>query len=340
MKAALIHAPGDLRVGEVPIHEPGPDDVLVKVHACGVCPSDVRYYAGTRSQPMRAVPYTPGHEWAGTVEAVGANVKNLAVGDRVAANPRVICGHCYYCGRGMSNYCENLRRSVRGGFAEYGVGPASNLYRIPDNVSFETASFAEPLACCINGSLNTGYGFGDTVVVVGGGPIGLIHVQLAHAAGSRVIAVEPIARRLEVASQLGAHFTIDPSKEDAVARVKELTDGRGANAVVVAVGNKAAAAQALEMTAIGAAVNLFAGFHPVQSLDIDLNVIHYKQLHLTGSHDFTPHHFRAALQFMADKTVQLEPLISHRLPLEETKRGFDTVIAREGLKVMVEVNGN
>jgi L-iditol 2-dehydrogenase len=337
VKSALIYAPGDLRLGEVPRQEPGPDDVLVRVHACGVCPSDVRYYAGTSSRPMRPPPYTPGHEWAGTVLSVGANVTTLAPGDRVAANPRVVCGHCYYCGRGMSNYCENLRRTVRGGFAEYGVGPASNIHRIPDNVSFEEASFAEPLACCINGSLNTGYGFGDTVAVVGAGPIGLLHVQLARAAGARVIAVEPIAARLEVAAELGAHATIDPSREDTVARVKALTDGRGANAVVVAVGNKAAAAQALEMTAIGAAVNLFAGFHPPQGLEVDLNTIHYKQLRLTGSHDFTPHHFRAGLQFMADRVVRLEPLISHRLPLEETKRGFDAVIAREGLKVMVQI---
>jgi L-iditol 2-dehydrogenase len=339
MRAALIHAPGDMRMGEVPQPEIGADHVLVKVHACGVCPSDVRYYAGTSARPMRPPPYVPGHEWSGTVLAVGADVATLAPGDRVAANPRVVCGHCYYCGRGMSNYCENLRRTVRGGFAEYGVGPASNLYKVPDGVSFEEASFAEPLACCINGSSNTGYGFGDTVVVVGAGPIGLIHVQLARAAGSRVISVEPIAQRLEVAARLGAHATVDPTAEDAVARVKALTDGRGANAVVVAVGNKAAAAQALEMTATGAAVNLFAGFHPPQSIELDLNTIHYKQLRLTGSHDFTPHHFRAGLQMMADHTVDLEPLISHRLPLDETKRGFDTVIAREGLKVMVHVDG-
>jgi len=339
VKAALIYAPGDLRIGEVPRHDVGPDDVLVKVHACGVCPSDIRFYAGER-EPMRPPPYTPGHEWSGIVEAVGANVKTLVVGDRVTANPRVVCGQCFYCGRGMSNYCENLRRVVRGGFAEYGVGPASNLYRIPDHVSFEEAAFAEPLACCINGRYNSGYGFGDTVVVVGCGPIGLIHVQLARAAGSRVVAVELIERRLEKAAEVGAHVTINPAREDAVGRVKQLTDGRGANAVVVAIGNKAAAAQALEMAAIGANVNLFAGFYPKQSLDLDLNLIHYKQLKLTGSHDFTPHHFRAGLQLMVDRTVRLEPLISHRLPLEETKRAFDTVLAREGLKVMVHLNGH
>lgn len=136
MKAALIHAPGDLRVGEAPRPELGPGDVAIKVAACGVCPSDVRYYQGTRAQPMRPPPYVPGHEWAGTIEAVGPEVTGLAVGDRVVANPRVVCGHCYYCGRGISNYCQNLKRTVRGGFAEYGAGPASNIYKVPDGLSF------------------------------------------------------------------------------------------------------------------------------------------------------------------------------------------------------------
>jgi len=336
MRAALVYGPGDLRIGEAPDHNYGPNEVLIRIEACGVCPSDVRFYAGTGGSHARRIPYTPGHEWAGVVEAVGAEVEGFAPGDRVVPNWRVICGHCYYCGRGQSNKCLNIQYGkVRGGFAEWGVSPASNLYKIPNGTTFEEAAFAEPLACCLNGNQNTHITPGDDVVVIGTGPIGLMHVQLAKAVGARVIAVDRIASRLEMAAKLGASEVIDGSADDPVAKVKKLTEGRGANGVIVAVGSGTASQQAIEMAGINAYVNLFAGFYPPVSIPVDLNTVHYKQLKLTGSHDFTPFHFRTAVKYIADKTVRVEPLISHRLPLAETKKGFDTVIAREGLKVMI-----
>jgi L-iditol 2-dehydrogenase len=339
MRAALVYAQGDLRPGEAEKPKPGPNEVLIRIEVCGVCPSDVRFYAGTGGHAPRHLPYTPGHEWAGVIEELGEGITGFAVGDRVVPNWRVICGSCYYCGRGMSNYCQNIQHGkVRGGFAEYGAAPVSNVYKIPDGTTFEEASFAEPLACCLNGNENTRIRMGDDVVVVGTGPIGLLHIQLAKAAGGRVIAVDRIASRLEMASKLGASAVIDGSVEDPIARIKSLTDGRGANAVIVAVGSGEAAKQALEMTCIGASVNLFAGFYPPTTFPLDPNIIHYKELNLTGSHDFEPYHFRTALKFISDKTVRVEPLISHRLSLEETKQGFDAVIGRQGLKVMIHTS--
>lgn len=336
MHAAVIYGSGDLRVGEVEVRTIEPDEVLIRIHACGICPSDLRFYEGARKDPPRPLPYVPGHEWAGVVEQVGEAVQGFKPGDRVVPNPRVICGHCYYCGKGMSNYCTNLVRRVTGGFAEYGVAPASNLYHIADHVSFEEASFCEPLACCINGNQNSSIQLGDDVVVVGTGAIGLMHVQLAKAAGARVIAVERIVARLELAARLGADELIDGTREDPVARVKELTGGRGANAIIVAVGGAAPAELALQLGDIGASINLFAGTHPTASIPLDLNLIHYKQLRLTGSHDFTPHHFRTALKYISEGRVAVKPLISHYLPLNELKRGFEIVGAREGIKVMVQ----
>ncbi len=339
MKAALIYGVGDLRTGEAERPEiTHPDDVLIRVRACGVCPSDLRAYTGTRGG-MRNFPYVPGHEWAGEVVAVGAAVSKFKIGDRVVPSPRVTCGKCYYCTRGVFNYCEDLARGrVRGGFAQYGVALEGNLFKIPDHVSYREASFCEPLACCINGSLYSDIGFGDDVVIVGAGPIGLMHMQLAKIQGARVIVSEFYEERLAKAKELGADELIYAGKEDAVARVKELTEGRGANTVIVAVGAPKALQQALDMAGINAYVNYFAGTYPPTTIPLDPNVVHYKQLRLTGSHDYNPPHFRSALRFIELGMVKVTPLISHVLTLDETKQGFDIVAGQKGLKVMVDTD--
>jgi L-iditol 2-dehydrogenase len=339
MKAAQLYGVGDLRVEEVdqPLIS-SDDEVLIRIHACGICPSDLRAYTGVR-EGHRPFPYTPGHEWAGEIVALGDGVEGFAIGDRVVPSWRVVCGTCHYCIRGFWNYCENLQYGrVRGGFAEYGVAPVESLLRIPAGVSYEEASFCEPLACCINGSLYTGIEFGHTVVIIGAGPIGLMHLQLAKHAGARVIVSELIPERLEKAEELGADTLVYADRRDAVEQVKELTDGYGADAVIVAVGARRALVQALDMAGIGGAVNFFAGVYPSLTLDLDPNLIHYKQIRLTGSHDYTPYHFRTALSFIEMETVKVAPLVSHELPLARTKEGFDIVAGQEGLKVIVTMD--
>jgi len=336
MQAARLYNVGDLRVEEVDRPSISADDeVLIRIHVCGICPSDLRAYTGVR-RPHRPFPYTPGHEWAGEVVAVGDGVEGFDVGDRVVPSWRVVCGECHYCLRGFWNYCERLQYGrVRGGFAEFGVALTKSLLKIPQEVSYQEASFCEPLACCINGSLYTGIGFGDDVVVIGAGPIGLMHLQLAKHAGARVIVSELIPERLEKAQELGADALVNAQGGDPVEQVKELTDGYGADAVIVAVGARRALEQALEMAGIGGAVNFFAGVYPPVTLDLDPNLIHYKQIRLTGSHDYTPYHFQTALRFIATGTVQVAPLISHELPLERVKEGFDIVAGQQGLKVII-----
>ena len=339
MKAARLYGVGDLRVEEVerPAIAAG-DEVLIRIHACGICPSDLRAYTGLRP-PGRPTPYTPGHEWAGEVVAVGEAVEGFAVGDRVVPSWRVVCGRCIYCLRGMHNFCQNLARDrVRGGFAGYGVAAAESLLKIPAGVSYQEASFCEPLACCINGSLDSDIQFGDDVVVIGGGPIGLLHLQLARHSGARVTVSDLLPERLQEAVELGADSTIDAGREDPVRRVQELTDGRGADVVIVAVGAPRALEQALQMAGLGGTVNFFAGTYPPATLALDPNLIHYKQIRLTGSHDYTPYHFRTALRFVEMGTVRVAPLISHALPLAQVKEGFDVVAGREGLKVMITMD--
>jgi L-iditol 2-dehydrogenase len=263
-------------------------------------------------------------------------VAGFALGDRVVPSWRVACGKCYYCIRGQHNFCENLGRGrVRGGFAEFGVAAAESLLKIPDGLSYQEACFCEPVACCINGHLDSSVAFGDDVVVIGAGPIGLLHLQLAVHAGARVWVSELLPERLVVADALGADALIDASQDDPVRWVGERTAGRGADVVIVAVGAPRALEQALAMAGNCSTVNYFAGTYPPTTLQIDPNLLHYKQIRLTGSHDYTPAHFCTALRFLEIGTVKVAPLISHELPLALVKDGFDVVAGREGLKVMI-----
>jgi L-iditol 2-dehydrogenase len=336
MRAALLQAPRELRIESVERPEPAEDQVLIRIHNCGVCPSDVRSYTGERGGHF---PRTAGHEWAGEVTAVGSAVDGFHPGDRVVPDWRVTCGECYYCRRGIFNYCRNLVRGrVKGGFAEFGVAPVSNLRHVPDHVPYRAACFCEPLACCLNGIARNNIRPGDDVVVVGAGQIGLMHLQLARNLGARVIACDPISPRLDKARELGADEVVCPGREDAVARVMELTEGRGANAVIVAVGAPPAIELGLQVAGINGSVNLFAGTYPPATLAVDPNLIHYKQLAVVGSHDFSPHDFTTALKLIATGRVRVEPLISHEMPLERVQEAFEMVTERQGLKLMIDLN--
>jgi len=338
MQAALLYGVRDLRGAET--DRPAiaaADEVLIGIHACGICPSDLRAYTGVR-KPQRDFPYTPGHEWAGRVVGLGDAVKGLAVGDRVVPSWRVVCGKCHYCIRGLPNFCENLQSGrVRGGFAEYGVAPAESLLKIPATVSFQEACFCEPLACCINGSQYSNIGLGADVVIVGAGPIGLLHLQLAKRAGARVIVSDLLRERLQKAEELGADALVSAAQGDPVRRVNELTAGRGADVVIVAVGAPRALQQALEMAGLCATVNFFAGTYPPATLALDPNLIHYKQIRLTGSHDYSPLDFQNALRLIELGLVKVAPLLSHELSLARVKEGFDIVARQEGLKVCIRM---
>jgi L-iditol 2-dehydrogenase len=251
----------------------------------------------------------------------------------------VVCGQCYYCKRGYHNFCENLLPGqAQGGFSEYGIAKARGLLKIPDSVLFTHACLTEPLACCINGNLLSSITLGDCVAIIGTGPIGLMHVQLSRHQGACIIASDLQAERLNKAQELGASYIINAAQENPVERVQELTNGYGADAVIVAVGGRPAFQQALEMVGKNGTINFFAGTHPPAILEVDPNLIHYKQIRLTGSSDYTPVHFETALQLITTKTIMIEPLISHILPLAQIREGFELVSRRRGLKVVIQMN--
>ena len=168
-KSAILYGPKDVRIESVPVKQPEPNQALIKIKACGVCPTDVRSYTGLRKGQY---PRGLGHEWVGEIVKLGSEFSGFNIGDRVAADWRVVCGNCYFCRKGIFNYCQKTRNEfVSGGFCEYGLSIASNLRIIPENISYEEAVFTEPLACCINGNRNTHISLGDDVVIIGSGPI-------------------------------------------------------------------------------------------------------------------------------------------------------------------------
>jgi L-iditol 2-dehydrogenase len=333
MQAARLYGPHDVRIEPVPIPTPAAGELLVRVTRCGICPSDVRAYEGVfRSRPD--YPTVTGHEWTGHVVTVGAKGGAVQVGQRVVVDWHSPCGSCHYCRRGYPNYCENLGRS-QGGFAEYCLGRADKARIVPDSVGDDEACFCEPVACCLNGIESLHLRPGDDALIIGCGPIGLIQVQLARAQGARVIALDLLPERLRLASELGAAHTVPAAEVDSAGAVRELTAGRGAIGVMVTVGDPKLVGQAVEMAAPTGVVNLFAGFYPNGEAQFDFNAIHYRQITLTGSHNFLPRHFDAALHAIQHGTVQVRPLVSQILPLADIQRGLDTVSRLEGLKVLI-----
>lgn len=337
-KSAILYGPKDVRIEDIILKQINPKQALIKIKACGVCPTDVKFYTGLRKVEY---PRGLGHEWVGEIIELGSEFSGFNIGDRVAVDWRVVCGKCYYCRKGIFNYCQKTKNElVNGGFREYGLSIASNLRIIPENLSYEEAVFTEPLACCINGNRNAKISFGDDVFIIGSGPIGMLHIQLAKNNGARVIVSDPIEERLEMARSLGANDTINPMKEDVIKRVLDMTEGRGANVVIVAVGKPAAVKLGIDVSAICGTINFFAGVYPSSSIDFDPNIVHYKQLVITGSHDFTPHDFTMALKLMEYGIVKVKPIISHVIPLSDISSAFDIVANQKGLKVVVKMNHN
>ncbi|MEM2514879.1 MAG: alcohol dehydrogenase catalytic domain-containing protein [Candidatus Bathyarchaeia archaeon] len=338
MKAALLYGPRDLRVEEIDIPRISDDQVLIKIMACGICPTDVRVYTGDRHIIVPG-PRVMGHEWVGEIVEVGKNIKNFKVGDRVAVNGKIPCGRCYYCINGLDRMCPDLfnigRASVTPGMAEFGKASERAIFPIPENVSYIEASFAEPLSCCINAVQNCNVKFGDDVLIIGAGPMGLILMQLCKIQGARIIVSETIEERLKKAKELGSDDIINPKEVDFVKTIKDLTGGRGPDVVIVSIGNPMAEMQALEVVRKNGVVCFFGGTWPEVKLEINPNFIHYNEIKLTGASNYNYSVFPRSLKLMASKLIKLETLVSHILPLERAKEGFELVEKRIGLKVIV-----
>lgn len=334
MKVARLHGPLDMQIDEMPMPEIGPREVLIRVACCGVCGTDVDAYVGKQPRGWTITyPFRMGHELAGTVVATGKEVSTVAPGDAVVADGRLTCGYCYYCRRGLWSACQNAGY-FSGGLAQYATYPFTNLVKVPATVSLEEAAFAEPLACVVNGQAKIDVAPGAVAVVIGDGPIGMMHAQMLHHRGAYTIMIGLLDHRLAIAERLGINMVINSTKQDPVAAIREASDGRGADVVVIAAGSVAALEQAIDLAARRGHVLYFAAtLAPAVTLDLDL--IHYKELRLVGSYDSTIAQYEDALALIRAGAVQVKPLITHRLGLEQVQAGFEIARRHEGLKVQI-----
>lgn len=345
MRVARFYAPEDIRIEDIAEPTPGPDEIKIKVRACSTCGTDVKIsrFGHHHIDPPRVM----GHEIAGEIVELGSDVEGWSAGDRVQVIAAIPCGECEFCTRGSMTICPNqvsMGYHFDGGFAEYMIVPRNvlavdGLNRIPDGVGFDEASVAEPFACAINAQNLARVGSGDVVVVIGSGPIGCLHVRLARSRGAaRVFLVELSRERLEMAAAVVApDAAIVSGEEDAVARVLELTDGRGADVVITAAASGAAQEQALLMVAPQGRISFFGGLPKTDpTITLDSNAVHYRELTIVGANGSSPEHNKQALALIADGSVPVKDLITHRLGLDQVLDGIGIVARGEAIKVTIE----
>jgi len=341
VKAAIYYDVNNVRIKSIPTPKIGSDEVLIHVKACGICASDYRSVKIRRSPYIRP-PRILGHEIAGEIVEVGDNVEGLEEGMRVTIAPGVGCGKCSFCLTGMDNLCKDrliIGANLDGGFAEYIKLPTAYLKGVipfSENLTFEEAALTEPLSCCLHGIIRADVKLGDTVVILGAGPIGLFHLQLAKALGANVIVVETVKKRKELAQKFGADEVIDFKEVDPVKAVKDLTNGEKADKVIVAVGSVQAITQGLNMVKDAGTLLIFGGVPPGTSMNIDPNLIHYSEINVTGSIDSTIAEFKKALELISKKIIDVNSMISHRISLENIMKGFELIEKKESIKVIVK----
>lgn len=347
MKALRFYAPEDVRLVDVPEPECGIDEVKIKVRNCSTCGTDVKIFNNGHVNITGET--TMGHEIAGEVVEVGENaLGGFAIGDRVQCIAAVPCGECHECKKGWMEVCQNqtsVGYQYDGGFAEYMIVPqqvlkVDGLNRIPDNVGFDEASAAEPFACAINAQEQLGIQEGDFTVVFGAGPIGCMHIRIArgvHKVGP-IVLVDINDERLKMsAAAVQPDYVINSANDDVIAKVMELTDGRGADVIITATPANVTQEQAISMAARQGRISFFGGLpknDPV--IKCDSNVVHYRQLHIHGANGSSPDHNKRALQYISTGQVPVKDLITRHLPLEEALEAFRIVKAGEAIKVTVE----
>ncbi len=339
MRVAMYYNNHDVRLEEIPTPQIGSGELLVRVEACGICGSDVmEWYRRDR------VPLVLGHEIGGQIAAVGDGVERYKEGDRVSAAHHVPCNTCHYCLSGHHTVCNTLRQTNfdPGGFAEYIRLPAINVdhgvFLLPDELSYEEATFIEPLACVLRGQRLAHIQPGHSVLIIGNGIAGLLHVQLARALGAGcVVATDINNYRLEVAQQFGADAAIH-AKEDLPSRLRQVNQGRLADLVIVCTGATSAIAQALQSVERGGTVLFFAPTNPGVTIPISINDLFWRNdITLTTSYAGSPADYTAALELIRARSMHIHKMITHRLGLAEAGLGFQLVAdAQNSIKVIIE----
>ena len=319
MIAAVLYGKENLQIEEVSVPSIGPGDVLVRVQAALTCGTDVKVFRRGYHARMIVPPALFGHELAGDIVAMGEDVKGFHIGQRVVAANSAPCGECFYCRRENENLCDDLLFN-NGAYAEYIGIPARiverNMYEIPDHVNYQDAALVEPLSCVMRGLDETGIQPGDSVAVIGLGPIGLMFVRLAKAYGARVLAIGRRQTQLNRAGQMGAdELLASTDSAETVKQVRELTGGRGADVAIEAVGLPEAWETAVRLLRRGGVVNFFGGCPNDSRISLDTSLLHYSEITCKASFHHTPAHIRKALDFVSRGVITARDFVNRVEPL-------------------------
>ncbi|MDO4667474.1 MAG: alcohol dehydrogenase catalytic domain-containing protein [Streptococcus sp.] len=344
MKAIVELGVKKIEIQDLPIPKIKEDEVLVKIRANGLCTNDVRDYVG---DTVYSFPRIGGHEFSGEIVEVGSNVNPnyFKKGDHVVKYIIPYCGECYYCKNGHENLCNEVYTSVifqneNGisgfrGMQEYLAVKSRDLYKYPKGTSYLHSSLTEPVACVVNSIERANILFGQDVLIIGGGVMGLIHVMLAKLKGARVLVSEPNKERRKFAEKLGADITFNPFECDAVAFVKEKTEGRGADYVFNTSANPKVTVQALDFTAKGGKTFLFSSLHPNDPIATDLGILHSQEKVVTGTVSPTIPTFYRAVQLISKKLINIEPLIDKTFQYEDAIEAFEYAMKPETFKTII-----
>jgi 2-desacetyl-2-hydroxyethyl bacteriochlorophyllide A dehydrogenase len=339
MKAAVFYGPNDLRLEKVPVPEVGENDVLLKVDMCGICGTDVHIFRGHFPAPN--LPLIPGHEFVGHIVAVGSKVEHVRIDDYVTADINISCGHCYFCRRQQKLFCQQIRQigvHMHGGLAEYVVAPAASIYHVPPELSVRQGAYIEPLACAVHGQDRANIRAGSSVAIIGAGPMGLAHIQLAKIRGaSLIICTELNTTRLQKAITMGADVAVDAGATDPVAEVLRLTEGRGADYVIEAVGTIPTYQQAFEMVRRGGTVVAYGAAPSTASLDLKPFDIYSKELTIVGSYAGTYETWPEAIALIKGGRFDPDKIVTQVAPLEEIVGALETAEKdKDVIKIQVQ----
>ncbi|MDH5440060.1 MAG: alcohol dehydrogenase catalytic domain-containing protein [Candidatus Bathyarchaeota archaeon] len=322
MKAAVWYGCKEIRIEEVPKPDPGPNDVLVRVKAAGICGSDLHAYEGISKR--RVPPLIMGHEIAGEIAEIGGHVEGSQIGDRVVIQPVLSCGECEQCRSGNENVCRNIRflgLHVSGGFAEYVMAPARNCYTMPSRLRFEEACLAEPLSVAVHVVNNVPVGVNGTILIVGAGVVGSMVTQVARLRTSgKIIVTDILDSRLDLAKKLGADIMINPQKKNVAEEIHRITGGRGVDVSIEVVGIESTVQDALASVKKGGttiAIGLLE-----KSMKIDVMRLVSSELKLLGSYLYNDCDFRSSINLIAEGKVNLQPYLTRILALDDALKGF------------------
>lgn len=344
MKAVILSGPNDFAPGNIDKPQIGDGELLLEMKAAAICGTDIRILEGTKTKGVR-YPSVIGHEMCGIICEAGKDVEGYKVGDKVAIANVIPCNSCNSCLSGRENACLNreaIGYEYDGGFEEYVRIPVNciksgNVVCLPEDVSFAAGALIEPLACCVRGMKNANVGFNDVVLIIGAGPIGLMHLQLSKIAGAKTVIVsEPIASRREKADKLGADRVVDPTAEDLASIVKEYTNDLGADVIIMAIGVPALVNSTLKLCRKGGTVNLFAGFAGTGEAMIEVNTIHYNEINVNGSTAYRRLDYLEAADLVMQKKIDLEEIVTHTFAIDEFQAAYEVCKSGEGLKVIIQ----